>query len=110
MMRQLQSQQGLPSTPKPHEVFDLIGGTSTGGLMAILLGRLRLSVDQALKEYGDLGEKLFSKKKGLGHEGAFSATNFERVVRDLVKRHGNAAGDADEDLKFMDDGKGCCKM
>ena len=32
---------------RTHELFDLIGGTSTGGFLAILLGIKRLSLDQA---------------------------------------------------------------
>jgi hypothetical protein len=32
--------KGLSETPKPSEYFDLIGGTSTGGLIAIMLGLL----------------------------------------------------------------------
>ncbi|KAM0321483.1 hypothetical protein ACHAQA_010097 [Verticillium albo-atrum] len=31
--------------PKPCDYFDLIGGTSTGGPIAVVLGRLRMSVD-----------------------------------------------------------------
>jgi patatin-like phospholipase/acyl hydrolase len=30
------------TTPLPCECFDLIGGTGTGGLIAIMLGRLRM--------------------------------------------------------------------
>jgi len=28
------------NSPKPYEVFDMIAGTSAGGLIAIMLGRL----------------------------------------------------------------------
>ena len=35
----------------PCHYFDYVSGTSTGGLIAILLGRLRRSVDEAIKEY-----------------------------------------------------------
>ena len=31
-----------PSTPRPCDVFDIICGTSTGGLIAIMLGRLAM--------------------------------------------------------------------
>jgi len=32
--------RGTLETPRPSEYFDLIGGTSTGGLIAIMLGLL----------------------------------------------------------------------
>ncbi|OJD32035.1 calcium-independent phospholipase a2-gamma [Diplodia corticola] len=48
-------------TPKNHDAgylpchyFDFAGGTSTGGLIAILLGRLRMTVDEAITAYEDL--------------------------------------------------------
>jgi hypothetical protein len=38
----------------PCEVFDIISGTSTGGLIAILLGRLGLDCTTAIRVYLDL--------------------------------------------------------
>jgi len=44
IMEEIQRQSGTPDTPLPCDYFDLIGGTSTGGLIAIMLGRLRMVV------------------------------------------------------------------
>ena len=41
-MREIQRLNGDSHPPLPCEYFDLIGGTSTGGLIAIMLGRLRM--------------------------------------------------------------------
>lgn len=45
----------------PCHYFDYVGGTSTGGLVAIMLGRLRMSVDDAMKEYKELSANVFEK-------------------------------------------------
>ncbi|KAF7508686.1 hypothetical protein GJ744_008933 [Endocarpon pusillum] len=47
---------------KPCEVFDLIGGTSTGGLIAIMLGRLGMDVDECITEYQRMISQIFKKK------------------------------------------------
>jgi hypothetical protein len=52
--------------PRPCEVFDLIGGTSTGGLIAIMLGRLGMTVDECIETYKTVGKSVFGKKKPLG--------------------------------------------
>jgi patatin-like phospholipase/acyl hydrolase len=41
-MNAIQRETGEATTPHPYQYFDLIGGTSTGGLIAIMLGRLRM--------------------------------------------------------------------
>jgi calcium-independent phospholipase A2-gamma len=44
------------------QIFDIIGGTSTGGLLAIMLGRFRIPSDKALNAYLDLSKTLFTNK------------------------------------------------
>ncbi|KIO25018.1 hypothetical protein M407DRAFT_25657 [Tulasnella calospora MUT 4182] len=44
---------------KPCEWFDLIGGTSTGGLIAIMLGRLRMSIRDCIEAYRELSKEVF---------------------------------------------------
>lgn len=39
--------------PRPCDYFDLIGGTNSGGLLAIMLGRLRM-VNPLVKLLADL--------------------------------------------------------
>jgi hypothetical protein len=40
IMEAVQGEVDTPEVPRPCDYFDLIGGTSTGGLIAIMLGRL----------------------------------------------------------------------
>ena len=40
IMEAIQGEAETPEVPRPCDYFDLIGGTSTGGLIAIMLGRL----------------------------------------------------------------------
>ncbi|KAG8668259.1 hypothetical protein FPOAC1_007637 [Fusarium poae] len=47
----------------PCHYFDYIAGTSTGGLSSIMLGRLRLSVDEALDTYKAFGNAVFGKPR-----------------------------------------------
>ncbi|EXJ96330.1 hypothetical protein A1O1_01456 [Capronia coronata CBS 617.96] len=47
---------------KPCELFDLIGGTSTGGLIAIMLGRLEMDVDECITAYNRLIKAVFEQK------------------------------------------------
>jgi patatin-like phospholipase/acyl hydrolase len=49
--------------PKPCDCFDLIGGTSTGGLIALMLGRLRMTVDECIEAYLELMPTVFEKTK-----------------------------------------------
>ncbi|KIM24749.1 hypothetical protein M408DRAFT_331585 [Serendipita vermifera MAFF 305830] len=46
----------------PCDHFDLIGGSGTGGLIAILLTKLRMSVEEAAEEFEDIIEHVFNPK------------------------------------------------
>jgi hypothetical protein len=59
----------------PCHYFDYVAGTSTGGLNAIMLGRLRMSVDAALDWYRRPEAHIFGKKRHAGF------TNIRGVLR-----------------------------
>lgn len=92
IMRRVQYDQQLAELPRPCDYFDLIGGTSTGGLIALMLGRLRMRTDEALETYNSLARAIFSKenKKWRGQDGMFKASTLEERVKKLVsdKRQG----------------------
>ncbi len=48
-----------------HHYFDLIGGTSTGSIIAALLAIGGYKVSEIKEMYRDLGKKIFSEKNGL---------------------------------------------
>ncbi|KAH6681362.1 hypothetical protein B0J14DRAFT_633104 [Halenospora varia] len=78
---------------KPCEVFDLIGGSGTGGLIAIMLGRLGMTVDECLDEYLDLFERLSAEHAGTtemesGSSPIINAGILRATVLKLVEKRG----------------------
>ncbi|KAI3320729.1 FabD/lysophospholipase-like protein [Xylariaceae sp. AK1471] len=71
----------------PCHYFDYIGGTSTGGLAAIMLGRLRMSVDECINRYPTMAKKVFGKErvsfKGILRD-RYDAKNLEEEIRSIV--------------------------
>ncbi|KAL2817988.1 acyl transferase/acyl hydrolase/lysophospholipase [Aspergillus cavernicola] len=61
--------------PKPCDFFDMIGGTGSGGLLAIMLGRLKMDIDQCITGYTRLCKHVFSRKKRLSLTGMGSMSN-----------------------------------
>ena len=59
MLRKILSFVG---SPKPCDYFDMICGTSTGGLIAIMLGRLEMSIDQCIEAYIEMMDVIFDPK------------------------------------------------
>jgi hypothetical protein len=59
MLREILS---LVGSPKPCDYFDMICGASIGGLVAIMLGRLEMSVDQCIEAYTGMIDVIFDPK------------------------------------------------
>ncbi|KAI9847126.1 MAG: hypothetical protein M1838_001009 [Thelocarpon superellum] len=62
ILKQLMERIDPKSPPKPCDHFDMMAGTSTGGLIAIMLGRLRMTVDDCIRSYSTLAEEVFQQK------------------------------------------------
>lgn len=63
LFRTIAAEGGLSKPPLPCEVFDLICGTSTGGLISVMLGRLHMSIDDCITVYERLGKEVFGKRR-----------------------------------------------
>ena len=77
----------------PCHYFDYMAGTSTGGLISIMLGRLRMNVDDCITEYKTLGGKVFGHSRWFHLRSPlwwprdkYNHKVLEDVVKDVVKR------------------------
>ncbi|KAH8656651.1 acyl transferase/acyl hydrolase/lysophospholipase, partial [Tricladium varicosporioides] len=57
----LQENPELGDPPRPCDYFDIMGGTSTGGLLAIMLGRLRMDLVSCRIAYKALSTSIFKQ-------------------------------------------------
>ncbi|KAJ5946767.1 hypothetical protein N7454_003606 [Penicillium verhagenii] len=77
--------------PKPCEHFDLIVGTGTGGLIALMLGRLRLDLETCKEVYVRMTRKVFETDKtiaGIPYRSTlFKASKLEEAIRECVREH-----------------------
>jgi patatin-like phospholipase/acyl hydrolase len=90
---------------KPCDFFDLIAGTSTGGIIALMLGRLRMSIENCITAYSALGADVFGEQQGFPHEELFDAGKLERAIQSIVKQEA-----LDGNAPLLDPlGDKCCK-
>lgn len=69
----------------PCHYFDFMYGTSTGGLIATILGRLRMTVTEALELYRKVGDDLFGKRRSsVPLRTKYHHEPLEQAVRDIV--------------------------
>ncbi|PNH45129.1 hypothetical protein VD0003_g9290 [Verticillium dahliae] len=95
ILRNLMTTIDPDDPPKPCDYFDMIGGTSTGDLIAVLLGRVRMSVDDCITAYASTSDEVFEKKS---HRvmmngqlrGRFDSGALDRAIKQILVRTGHA--------------------
>ncbi|KAJ7604738.1 FabD lysophospholipase-like protein [Mycena rosella] len=70
MMYRIQTELRRDAKPSPCEYFELIGGSGTGGIVALMLGRLRMSIDEAISAYEKLRPQSNSESRKRTVEGS----------------------------------------
>jgi hypothetical protein len=112
IFRIMMSEGSLTEEPKPCDVFDLIVGTSTGGLIAVMLGRLHMTIDECLREYEQTGKVVFDKSftssklskliKGVSGSSFYDINNLQARIKEVVSIHMS-----DTSLDFKEDNPRC---
>ena len=97
------------SPPKPCDYFDMIGGTSTSGLIAIMLDRLRMTVDECITAYTSLSDTVFEWKRSIviitgKLQGRFDAARLEGTVKQILRDR-----DLSEDV-LLEEAEAPCKV
>lgn len=109
VMEQIRQTQKLDHEIKPNEYFDLIGGTSTGGyvtisiafrlnmiyfigsIIAIMLGRLEMTVRECIAAYRAVAEAAFTRRFRIPlpgpPRGVYSATALAKAIKSVIKEY-----------------------
>ncbi|KAJ7448751.1 hypothetical protein FB451DRAFT_1375258 [Mycena latifolia] len=80
MMYRVQATLGSDTTPAPCDYFEIIGGSGMGGIVALMLGRLRMPISASILAY----EKLRPQPKR-GPAEQFKASQLEAVLRQIFQ-------------------------
>ncbi|KAK5083672.1 hypothetical protein LTR05_006176 [Lithohypha guttulata] len=90
----------------PSELFDHIVGTSTGGLIAVMLVKLNMPVSACIKEYKELIPRIFGKRQfgscigGLGVP-RYAHEIFRNCVQSVFDKYGQRDSGT---IRFMEEG------
>jgi hypothetical protein len=70
----------------PYDLFDFICGTSTGGIIATLLGAERASLAEAEVLYDEFIDKIFAQRSNLRlvtEQAAYDGRDWEKILHDM---------------------------
>lgn len=83
--------------PRPCDYFDIIGGTGTGGLIALMLGRMRMDIESCKEYYVELTRYVFITDKTLMGvpygKTLFKASRLEEAIRHCVRESTRSESD-----------------
>lgn len=114
IMAKVQAKLGSKDPCLPADFFELAAGTSTGGIIGIMLFRLRMSAQQAYEQYYKIAEEVFSPKiwgwnisqlpwasyinsgKLLFYSSRFDAEPLQKAVDSVVSEFGLDANDKEK--------------
>jgi patatin-like phospholipase len=106
ILHQLMATVDPESPPKPCEYFDMIGSTSTGGLIAIMLDRLRMTVDDCTLRCLTRSSRRRARVTVKGkQQGKFDTAKLERAVKQILVDRG-----FDKDALLTDSFNVPCKV
>ncbi|CAK7204876.1 hypothetical protein SEUCBS139899_007638 [Sporothrix eucalyptigena] len=109
ILRHMMDKINSDSPPKPCDYFDMIGGTGTGGLIAIMLGRLRMSVTECITAYTNLCDRAFVRSgrpinMDQNVQGRLSSEELEKAIKAIV------TGCGLPENELLKDTKSACKV
>jgi len=100
ILYRIQQEKQLDYLPRPCDIFDLAGGTNTGGyaiiicllngyslalrLIVIMLFRLRLSIDKAITVYVTLANHVSEQKRPF-QDGRSRASRLEEAIVSIIQ-------------------------
>ena len=114
IFRTMAAEAGLKEPPKPCDVFNLIAGTSTGGIIAVMLARLHMSVDKCIEVYERLGKEVFGRMvggnfgrflRGMASSPFYDIETLQEQIRKVMEETGT-----EPDEPFKEAGEPKCKV
>ena len=114
ILRTLSAEASGSPPPKPCDIFDLIAGTSTGGIIAVMLGRLHMTVDECIEIYEHLGKEVFSKPvggqlgriiRGIASSPFYDISGLQGQIRRVMEKRG-----IDSNEPFIERERPNCKV
>ncbi|QRV76327.1 hypothetical protein RhiJN_04342 [Ceratobasidium sp. AG-Ba] len=87
IMKRVQRDRKLEEVPLPSQHFRFIIGAGFASLLAVMFGRLRLSVDDAKKHCSSFIRDVFSKRKLIG-QGKFKSRELKAAIERMLEACG----------------------